>query len=209
MYVPAHFASDDDSLTRALIDAHPFATLALAGTGVPLVDHLPLMRDPDGGWPGRLLGHVARVNPLASRLDEHPRAVVVFQGVQGYISPSWYASKAEHGKVVPTWNYLVAHLECRLEPVRETGPLLEIVERLTDRFESSRERPWAVRDAPDDYVAGMLRGIVGLRAIVERVTVKAKLSQNQPAANRATLLAALEAEGHTPMAGAVRSFGGQ
>ncbi|MEZ5650054.1 MAG: FMN-binding negative transcriptional regulator [Burkholderiaceae bacterium] len=204
MYLPSHFASEDPAFAIALVDDHPFATVALSDAEGLLVDHLPVIRDPASAGLTSLIGHVARANPLWRRLSAAGRALVVFQGEQRYISPSWYASKASDGQVVPTWNYALAHVQVGVRCIDDADGKLAIVTALTERFERPRAQPWAVHDAPAAYIEKRLAGIVGLRLAVLNVTVKAKLSQNQPAGNRASLVAGLEREGDHAMADAIR-----
>ncbi|MEZ5657569.1 MAG: FMN-binding negative transcriptional regulator [Burkholderiaceae bacterium] len=205
MYLPAAFHSDDREGASALIDHHPLATLVMSDAQGLLVNHLPLMRDPAAPGLVRLIGHLAAANPLAGRLAGATEVLAVFQGTQGYISPSWYATKAEHGKVVPTWNYAVVHLRVRAETVNDEAGKRAIVETLTDRFERERAQPWAVGDAPEDFVRARLAGIIGLRLLIESITFKAKLSQNQPPVNVSSLLSGLRAEGCDTMAEAIEA----
>ena len=128
-------------------------------------------------------------------LSEPVDAIVLVDGPDGYVSPSWYPSKSESGEVVPTWNYVSVHLHGRLSVVHDAEWLREMVESLTVRYESEREQPWSVDDAPADYLDRMLRGIVGVEFVVERVEGKAKLSQNRSEADRAGVIAGLRAEG--------------
>jgi transcriptional regulator len=181
MYQPAHFQQTDAAVWQALVHAQPFATLVTpAGAGFT-ADHLPLEFDAASN---RLQGHVARANPLW-REAQGREVLAIFHGPQAYITPSWYAAKQEHGKVVPTWNYAVVHLHGRLEAVEDTTWLRGLVERLTTRHEAARAQPWAVADAPADYIEQMLKAIVGIRIEVSRVEAKWKLSQNRSAADRA------------------------
>jgi len=150
----------------------------------PLVSHLPLWLAPDEGPYGTLYGHLARSNPQAEALVEDGRVLAVFQGPQAYVSPAFYPSKAEHGRVVPTWNYQAVHARGTVEVFDEPERLLPLLERLTDSQEAGRDRPWRVADAPADYVQGMLRAIRGLRLPLDSLQGIAKLSQNRPAADR-------------------------
>lgn len=189
MYMPAHFKLEQEQ-ALALVERRPFATLVSLGEGGLLSTPLPLLLDRDGEQV-RLIGHVARANPHWKRFDPAVPSLAVFQDGDGYVSPSWYPGKAEHHKVVPTWNYNTVHIHGRLTAVEEAEPLLDIVTRLTDRFEAGRDVPWKVSDAPPDYIAAMLRGIVGLVLTVDRVEGKAKLSQNKDEADRAAIRAGL------------------
>ena len=187
VYTPPAFREDDPDTLRSLIAGARLALLACNGAGgAPLLTHLPLLLEGDV-----LLGHVARANEHWRALAEAGRAVAVFSGPDAYVSPGWYASKAEHGRVVPTWNYVAVHVEGAVEVFEDAAALRDAVSRLTQRHEAARDAPWAVDDAPPDFVAAQLRGIVGIRLRIERITGKRKLSQNRPEADRAGVLAAL------------------
>jgi transcriptional regulator len=193
MYRPAHFAQDDPDELARLMREHPLAMLVHGAGDALTADHLPLEYDPTRRV---LRGHVARANPVWRQA--HERAVlVVFRGVEAYVSPSWYPSKAETHKVVPTWNYAVVHAHGTLRAVNDAPWLHALVSRLTDRHEASRTPPWAVADAPADYLQQMLRAIVGVEIAVDRLEGKFKLSQNRSAADRAGVAAGL---GEHPMA---------
>ncbi len=193
MYLPAHFEETDLGVLHTLIEAHPLATWALNGAGdePPLVNHLPLLLDRSRGPFGTLIGHVARANPVWQRAGGP--GVFVFQGAQAYISPGFYPSKQEHGKVVPTWNYAVVHAHGRARTVEDPQGLHALVSRLTDHHERDRAAPWQVGDAPADYIEQMLRAIVGIEVEIERVVGKWKVSQNRPAADRQGVVAGLGA----------------
>lgn len=186
MYVPPRFREDRLPVLAALVRAHPLALLVdAAGDGLDAC-HLPLLLE-EGGADGaasswRLRGHVARANPLWERADGAD-VLCVFQGPQGYVTPSWYASKGEHGRVVPTWNYMVVHVRGRLRCFEDPAELHALVSALTDAHEAQRSRPWAVDDAPEAYVATMLRGIVGLEIEVRSVEGAWKMSQNKEGAD--------------------------
>ena len=181
MYTPTAFREDDPAALRALIAGARLALLATNGAdGVPLVTPLPLVLDGD-----HLIGHLARANPQAKALPGTARGVAVFLGPEAYVSPGYYASKAEHGRVVPTWNYEAITVEGAIETFDDAASLLDIVSRLTVRHEAGREEPWAVSDAPPEFTAAQLRGIIGFRLSLDRVTGKRKLSQNRSEADRA------------------------
>jgi transcriptional regulator len=189
MYTPTAFRMETDH-ALALVEAHPFATLVSLGCGGLLSTPLPLLLDRQGDG-ARLIGHIARANPHWRDFDPSVPSLAIFQAGDAYVTPSWYAAKRETGKVVPTWNYNAVHIHGRLRVVEEPAALLGIVTRLTDRHEAERAQPWAVSDAPADYIATMLKGIVGLELLVERVEGKAKLSQNRPAEDQAAVRAGL------------------
>jgi transcriptional regulator len=196
MYQPAHFSESRPEVLQALVRSHPFGILVtqdgageISANGVPFV----LDADPAGG-PGILRAHVARANPLwqAARADRD--SLVVFQGPQAYISPAWYPAKVEHGKVVPTWNYVMVQARGRLRAIDDPDWLHAFVTRLTERHEQPRAAPWAVSDAPPDYVASMLKGIVGLEMVVGSLSGKWKVTQNRSAADRDGVARALAEE---------------
>ena len=192
MYQPAHFVENDPEILLAAMRAMPLATLIHAGRGELSADPLPMEVERVGdGW--RLTAHVARANPLWREADGQP-VLVVFQGPQAYVSPNWYPSKAEHGKMVPTWNYAVVQVRGRLRAIDDAAWVQAFVTRLTQRHEAGRDQPWHVSDAPADYIAATARAIVGLEIEVARVEGKFKLSQNRSAADRAGVVAGLQAD---------------
>ena len=182
--MPAHFRETDRGTIARLLADFPLSTLVSVQPDGLSGDPIPLLYDANRGPEGTLIGHVARANPLWRHADGQ-RVLAVFMGPQGYVSPSWYASKAESGKVVPTWNYAAVHLHGRLRAIDDPEWLRGLVTRLTATQEAPRAAPWAVTDAPEDYVAAMLRAIVGIEIDVERIEAKYKLSQNRSAADRA------------------------
>jgi transcriptional regulator len=204
VYTPEHFAENRLPVLQALMQAHPLATLiTLAREGL-VADHIPLMFQPAPTGPegdpaarspvvGFLRGHVARANPLWRHSDSAAEVLAVFQGPQAYISPSWYPSKREHGRVVPTWNYAVVHAHGPLVIRDDPAWCRALVEHLTREHESSRPAPWAVGDAPNDYIEQMTRVIVGIEIPVTRLVGKWKTSGNHPAANRMGVAQALAA----------------
>ena len=192
MYLPAHFAQHDAPLLHALMREHPLATLVTMQDGEPSADHVPLEFDVATQT---LRGHVARANPLW-RAAGGPPVLAVFCGPQAYVSPSWYASKATTHKVVPTWNYTVVHARGTLRAVEDAPWLHGLVSRLTDHHEAPRDTPWAVSDAPDDYVQQMLRAIVGIEITVASLVGKWKISQNRSEADRLGVAAGFAAGGN-------------
>ena len=185
MYLPSAFRQDDLAELHAQMQASPFALLTSAGAAGVLASHLPLLLAPDEGEFGTLYGHFARANPHWRDLQDDAEALAVFSGPDAYISPGWYPAKAEHGKVVPTWNYIAVHARGPVELIEEPERLLQIVSRLSDQHESGRERPWAVSDAPREYIDSMLRAIVGFTLPIRRLEGKWKLGQNRSAADQA------------------------
>src|SRR3954467_1207282 len=160
MYVPAHFAADDESV-RALLDRHGAADLVTATADGLVATLLPFVHDPESGPTGALLGHVARNNDQWAR-PAVGEALVIVRGPDAYVSPSWYAAKAEHGRVVPTWNYVTAHVHGELAVHDDVEWLQALVRRLTAKHEAGRATPWSVDDAPASFTAGQLRAIVGV-----------------------------------------------
>ena len=185
MYLPSAFRQDDLAELHAQLQASPFALLTSAGAAGVQASHLPLLLAPDEGEFGTLYGHFARANPHWRDLQGGAEALAVFSGPDAYISPGWYPAKAEHGKVVPTWNYIAVHARGPVELIEEPERLLQIVSRLSDQHESGRERPWAVSDAPREYIDSMLRAIVGFALPIRRLEGKWKLGQNRSAADQA------------------------
>lgn len=196
MYTPAHFAESDPTVLHALVRAHSLATFVVNDLdGTLVVNHIPLLLEPGHGAQGRLIGHVARANPVWQGLAEGRPCVAVFQGPEAYITPSWYAAKREHGKVVPTWNYAVVHAHGVARAIDDQPGLRDLVSRLTDTHEARERTPWRVDDAPDAYIDQMLGAIVGLEVEVTRWEGKWKVSQNRPAADRALVAQGLADRG--------------
>ena len=185
MYTPRAFALDDLPEIQQLIQHTRLAQLITLGENGLQASHLPLLLNPDEGPNGTLYGHLARANPQWRELQNGSEALVIFAGADAYISPAFYPAKAEHGKVVPTWNYIAVHARGPVELIEEPERLLQIVSRLSDQHESGRERPWAVSDAPRDYLDSMLRAIVGFALPIRRLEGKWKLGQNRSAADQA------------------------
>ena len=199
MYLPSHFEETRPELLHALLRAHPLGLLITTdATGAPVVNPIPFMLDAGRGPLGTLVGHVARANPVWQRAAgalQVPEALVAFQGPNGYISPNGYASKAEHGKVVPTWNYAVVQARGPLVVLDDATAARALVTRLTERHEATQARPWAVADAPDDYVASMLRAIVCIEIPLTTLVGKYKLSQNRSAADQGGVVSSLRSDG--------------
>ena len=189
MYLPRHFEQTDRDAIVSLMREHPLALLTVAGSDGVTADLVPLEYDPTAGPLGTLRGHVARANPLWQRSGLPMLAV--FQGPQAYVSPNWYPSKREHGKVVPTWNYTMVQARGPLRAVEDAPWLHDLVGRLTDHHESAQPAPWAVDDAPADYVQQMLRAIVGIEIELTALVGKWKVSQNRAEADRAGVAAGL------------------
>jgi len=191
MYIPDAFAEDRAELLRQSIHEQPFAALIVWEGERMIANHLPLLLDAEGG---KLVGHVARANPLWQQCAEGAPAIAIFSGVHHYVSPSWYPSKRETGQVVPTWNYAVVHVHGSVRFVHDAQWLHALVTRLTERMEHGRKDRWHVSDAPGDFVERMLGAIVGVELAITRIEGKRKLSQNRPRRERDGVIAGLANE---------------
>ena len=203
MYIPTHFAADDDAVHELLSRPQAADLVTMTDEGM-VATFLPFLFDPDAGERGVLRGHLARNNDQWKR-PVVGEALVIVHGPDAYITPNWYASKAEHGRVVPTWNYLTAHVYGQLRVHDDPEWLDALVRELTGRHEAAEPRPWSVDDAPPAFVAGQLRAIVGVELVITRIEAKAKLSQNRPAADVDGVVAGLAARGDAASAAAVRT----
>jgi transcriptional regulator len=201
MYEPPLHRQEDLAAVFAMMAAHPLGLLISHGPSGLLANAVPFTRVDDGSRYGLLRAHLARANPQWRELGE---ALVVFQGADHYITPSWYATKRETGKVVPTWNYVMVQARGTARVIEDADWLRRQVEQLTDAREAGRAQPWAVGDAPEDFVAAQLRAIVGIEIAVTDLRAKWKASQNRPPADREGVVAGL---GDDPMAGIVRDAG--
>ena len=190
MYQPKPHQQTDTAQLHALMQAHPLAALVSTQGGSLTADHIPLMFAPVAGAHGALRGHVARANPLWREADGAD-VLAIFQGAQAYVSPSWYPSKADTHKVVPTWDYVVVHAQGRLRAIDDATWLRDFVSRLTAHHEAASAVPWALSDAPEDYIAQMLRAIVGIEIELTSLVGKWKVSQNRSAADREGVAAGL------------------
>ncbi|MDP3511116.1 MAG: FMN-binding negative transcriptional regulator [Sulfuritalea sp.] len=194
MYLPAHFEESRPEVLHAMMREQPFATLVTQGADGLTADHLPLHLAPEIGAFGALQGHVARANPLWQRAADS-EVLAIFHGPQAYVTPSWYATKREHGKAVPTWNYVVVHARGRLRAIDDTAWLRRQLTALVAEHEAGFAEPWQIADAPPDYIDKMLAAIVGIEIVITELQGKWKISQNQPAANRAGVVAGLRQQG--------------
>ncbi|TPJ38861.1 FMN-binding negative transcriptional regulator [Mesorhizobium sp. B2-5-13] len=192
MYTPPAFRDDDKDSLMATIRAARLANLVTATADGPLATPLPLFLDETEGEHGVIHGHLARANPQW-RIPSIGDGLAIFMGPDAYVTPAWYATKQETGKVVPTWNYAAVHAYGPVEFFDDADRLLEVVTRLTNLHEGARAAPWAVSDAPPDFIQSQLRGIVGLRMPVVRLEGKRKMSQNRNAADRAGVASGLAA----------------
>jgi transcriptional regulator len=195
MYLPPAFKNEDRESLCAIMKASRLANLVTATAEGPMVTPLPLLLDEEEGEFGVLYGHIARAN-AHWRLEPIGEALAIFMGPDAYITPSWYATKRETGKVVPTWNYVTVHAQGPVEFFHESERLLQLVTRLTRLHEGSRPEPWEVHDAPADYIAAQLRGIVGLRMPITRLEGKMKMSQNRSEADRRGVATGLAESDH-------------
>jgi transcriptional regulator len=205
VYLPKHFRADERE-ARELLDGIRTADLITATDEGLFATFLPLIYDgpADGGGFGSLLGHVARKNDHW-RLEPRGESLVIVHGPDDYISPGWYESKREHGRVVPTWNYLTAHIHGELLTHDDPVWLEALVRRLTVRHEAGQQHPWSVDDAPRDYIEGQLRAIVGVELRITRVEAKAKLGQNRSSADIDGVIDGLRAGGNEQLADATAS----
>lgn len=192
MYLPTHFEEARPEVLHALLRAHPLATWVVKHGDDLVVNHIPFLLDSGRGPHGTLVGHVARANPIWRQLGA---SVVVFQGPQAYVSPNWYPSKRAHGKVVPTWNYAVVHAHGQPRAIESRDEVLAIVTRLTQTHEAASAVPWAVSDAPADYIDQMLKAIVGIEMPIERLVGKWKATQNRSLPDRLGTIAGLQQRG--------------
>jgi transcriptional regulator len=195
VYVPSDFREERVPVLHETIRQIALGTLVTAGDDGFIASHVPMLIDPEPQPFGTLSGHIARANPQGKALRAGAAALAIFLGPEAYISPGWYPTKAETGKVVPTWNYVAIHASGRLRFFDDAERLKALVTRLTERHEAPRATPWQVSDAPADYIQGMLRAIIGFELVIERLEGKWKMSQNRPAADRAGVVAGLRREG--------------
>lgn len=211
MYQPPHFREDRLEVQHALIRTHPLGLLISAGPEGIVANPLPFLLDPARSTLGTLRAHLARANPQWRTLSGQS-VLVVFQGVDTYVTPSWYETKRQTGKVVPTWNYAIVQAHCRVRIIDEQGWLAEQTQDLTERHEGHRAKPWSVDDAPKAFIDAQLKGIVGLEIEIAEIDGKWKVSQNRPAADRAGVMQGLRDEADTEqkasaMAHLVQEFG--
>ena len=173
---------------RVLVERHPLATVITGRADAVQANHIPLLMSEDSAV---LSGHIAQANPLWREANE-TEALVIFQGLDGYVSPNWYASKQVHGKVVPTWNYCVVHVRGTIRFLHDPDWKLNVLNQLTHEYERKQPLPWSVSDAPADYIDQLLKAIVGLEISIQSMTAKFKLSQNQSNSNYQGVVTGLE-----------------
>ena len=194
MYLPSEFKEDRVPVLHEAMRAIAFGTLVTLGQNGMVASHIPLLLDEAPAPFGTLTGHLARANPQGHAAAPETEALAIFLGPQAYVTPSWYPSKAETGRVVPTWNYVAIHAYGRLRFIDDAAWKRAHVTRLTASQEGKRATPWAVSDAPADYLAGMLKGIIGFELPIARLQGKWKMSQNRKAEDRRGVIAGLGAE---------------
>ena len=199
MYVPSHFAETRVEVLHEAIRAAGLVTLVTTGSSGLDASHIPVLLEPEPGPLGRLLGHLARPNGQWSATAEGSPALAIVLGPDGYVTPSWYPSKRETGRVVPTWNYLAVHVHGPVRFFQERERLLDVVTRLTERQERGRGQPWKVSDAPPDYLDGMLKGIVGVELTVTHLEGKWKASQNRTTPDRLGAAKGMREDGREAM----------
>jgi transcriptional regulator len=207
MYRPPAFREDRIEVMHALMRAHPLATLVTGGEHGLMASAIPCLIEADGSEFGVLRAHLARPNDQLDALRGGAEVLAIFQGPQAYVTPSWYASKAKDGKVVPTWNYATVHAWGMPRVIEDAAWLRAQVARLTAAQERGRAEPWAVEDAPESFIASQLRGIVGVEIPIRRLEGKWKVSQNRSAADRKGVVAGFAEEGQAAMAWLVADAG--
>ena len=195
MFQPKSFIETDIGNITALVRENPLGTLILSNKEGFEVNHIPFVLDLLGAEGFKLRAHIPKVNPLIDLFNKDTLScVVIFQGANGYITPSWYSTKQKHGKVVPTWNYAVVHIHGQISLVQETSWLTQQLKDLTAQNEADREKQWQVSDAPKEYTNKQLSFLLGIEITSTKIEAKTKASQNQPAENRESVLASLNSE---------------
>lgn len=195
MYIPKYHEQPDIDAVYSLIETYPLGAWVCPSVDGLIANHVPFLLDRSRGRFGTLLGHVSRANPVWQQLLESGQSVVMFQGPQSYISPGWYPGKSEHGKVVPTWNYTVAHAHGVPRAVHDKVWLLDLLSRLTAKNEASQKMPWKVADAPADFIDKLLAAVVGIEMPIDKLIGKLKVSQDEALQDRNGTVAALKAAG--------------
>lgn len=195
MYNPSSFQVDDTSLIYEFISNYGFATVIVTQNNVPFIAEIPLLYDPQSN---SLKGHLAKINPIVSTVNfsSQYNCVVLFQGPNAYISPSWYATKEESGKVVPTWNFITVHIEGQAKIITDQDWILNVVTALTDKYEATVDSHWKVSDAPPSYTNTLARAIVGIEISIQKIEGKFKLSQNKEVGDIRGVIAGLHNTGN-------------
>ena len=195
MYIPPHFEQPDIEVMHDLIRNRPLATLVTLGSDGINANHIPLHLSPAPEPFGVLRGHVARANPIWRDLESDVDTLAIFHGPDAYISPSWYATKQETGKVVPTWNYAVVHAYGSLRIIDDASWVRSQMEDLTTHHEAAFPVPWALSDAPEDFTEKLIEAVIGIEMVITRLSGKWKVSQNQPPQNQHSVIQGLNASG--------------
>jgi len=204
MYIPTHFAVSDPAVLHRIIREHPLGMLVRQGTDSLDADHIPFEFNPATGPLGTLTAHVARANPLWQQCVTGSPVMVVFRGAEAFISPSWYPSKHESHRQVPTWNYEVVHAHGTLTVHDDERFVRGLVARLTRQHEASEPRPWKMSDSPPEYIDAMLRNIVGIEVALTSLVGKSKLSQNREVRDRLNAAEVLGERGRTELSQRMR-----
>lgn len=209
MYQPPHFREKDLATQQALIRAHPLGLLITAGASGLIANPVPFHIDAEASEKGTLRLHLAKANAQWRDIADGADVLAVFQGANSYVTPSWYKTKQETGKVVPTWNYAIVQARGTARVIDDAGWLLSQINALTGQHEASREKPWAVADAPDDFIRAQMKGIIGIEIEITALEGKWKVSQNRPVADREGVAAGLDAAGgQQDMIELVKRYGG-
>lgn len=191
MYIHKRFAESDISVLHQLIDENPLATWVMQYEGELIVDHIPFILDRSRGEFGTLLGHISKANKLWQQFDKARNSICIFHGIQAYISPNWYASKQEHGKAVPTWNYSVVHAYGQPLAINDEQSLYDILAKTTAKFETQLSPEWTMDDAPEHYISKMLKAIQAVEIPISQLIGKYKCSQNKSEADRLGVIVGL------------------
>lgn len=212
MYQPPHFIETRQDVLHGLIRSHPLGLLISNGQDGPIANAIPFLLDAEAGPNGKLRAHLAKANPQWRLLADNPASpvLVVFQGADAYVTPSWYETKRETGKVVPTWNYAIVQVRGMVRVIDDAQWIAQQISDLTLSQEGGREAPWAVTDAPPNFIQSQIKGIIGLEIEIAEISGKWKVSQNRPVADRVGVAEGLEKEaaGAPDMARLVRNWGG-
>lgn len=195
MYIPKHHEECDLAVLHALVQAHPLGAWVTQGDGELIANHIPFLLDTSRGEFGTLVGHVARSNRVWQSFSKSVDSVVIFQGPESYITPSWYPSKHAHGKAVPTWNYAVVHAHGLPRAIEDSEWLLGHISHLTDLHEAQQALPWKVSDAPPEFTDRLLQAIVGIEIPITKLVGKWKTSQNRPKPDQLGVVAGLTGRG--------------
>lgn len=204
MYSPKHFEEDRINVMHDLMDAYPFSTLITMNEGMPEANHIPVILI-KGSELGVLQGHLARSNPVWKNHNSDDEVLVIFQGPQHYITPSWYASKTDDGKVVPTWNYISVHARGKIRFIQDKEWLLDHVTRLTSINEKKVNSSWTVSDAPQDYISKLVMAVVGFEITLTALQGKWKLGQNRSSDDKKLMISELEARNQNALASFIKT----